>query len=219
MERAACGEVSEHVLRKFPPAVDGELRNERLEREREKQSAFRESRSINGAKGGRPKVNNNLVVSGSLPLAKPTGKAKKSSPSPSSSPSSISSPAPVSDKDSPSALSSEHQITIERWMAYSEKRTGNKYPFNGRDAKAVQTLLAHFETADAVGQFIKSVHARSGYPFDGQTGTLHDIANNLGRLQDALSRPPQGTKSKPTEAERDAQNTGLPPQQFNLKKL
>ncbi len=76
MERAAAGSVSDHVLRKFGTCADGELRNARLEREREKQTAFRESRAINGAKGGRPKASGlHTVLNG-----EPKPEAKESSP-------------------------------------------------------------------------------------------------------------------------------------------
>ena len=54
MERAACGTVSGHVLRKFPEGADGELRNPRLERERVKQSDFRKQCAENGKSGGNP---------------------------------------------------------------------------------------------------------------------------------------------------------------------
>ncbi len=99
---------------------------------------------------------------------------------------------------------SEHHLTIQRWVAYSEKRTGAKYPFGPRDAAAVKTLLHHFATADAVGDFIKRIHARTGFPFTGNTETLFDIANNLARLQGALTAPANGAaggKYQPTAAE------------------
>ena len=75
MKIVAKGEVSEHVLSKFPGG-----KNKRLEFERKKQRVFRESRAKNGKLGGRPrKASDNLVVSGIEP--------RKSSPSPSPSPS------------------------------------------------------------------------------------------------------------------------------------
>ena len=95
MERAAFGEVSAHVLRKFKLFPDGELRNERLEYERNKQTAYRESRSINGQKGGRPKAHGKHMVL----KTEPKHKAQKSSPSPSPSPSPIPDSATDSIKD------------------------------------------------------------------------------------------------------------------------
>lgn len=125
-------------------------------------------------------------------------------------------------KRSPASPDSRHHVTIERWMAYSEKRTGTKYPFTPRDAVAVKTLLAHFETPDAIGEFIRKLHQRTGFPFTGSTETLYDIANNLGRLQGALAMPPAASNGKPprqTEAQRDEERTGRPPQEFNIKNL
>lgn len=57
------GTAIHRVKRKFAKGVDGRLRNERMEIEREKQRIFRESRSANGQKGGRPKKasDNHLV--------------------------------------------------------------------------------------------------------------------------------------------------------------
>jgi len=66
------------VKAKFEKCADGLLRNQRLESERQKQIAFRESRAANGKLGGRPcKASDNLVVLKS--------KATESSPSPISS--------------------------------------------------------------------------------------------------------------------------------------
>jgi len=82
-ELASYGKGETQIVRvrsKFSKCDDGLLRNERLEIEREKQEAYRLSRSINGKQGGRP--------------CKPHGKhkvlktkAQESSPSPSPSPS------------------------------------------------------------------------------------------------------------------------------------
>ncbi len=68
----AKGEVTEHVLSKFPSG-----KNKRLERERKKQRDYREKQRINGAMGGRPaKPNPNPSVSSGLSKSEP----KKSSP-------------------------------------------------------------------------------------------------------------------------------------------
>lgn len=89
-------------------------------------------------------------------------------------------------------VTSDHATVIAKWMEYYEKRTALKYPFGPRDAKAVKTLLAHFKTVAAVGDFIQRCHKRSkeGFPF-GATETLYDIANGIARLQAALSQPPK----------------------------
>ena len=51
LHRLAAGPVSADVLAKFPVADDGERRNLRMERERQKQSEFREKQSRKGAAG------------------------------------------------------------------------------------------------------------------------------------------------------------------------
>src|SRR5258706_9467091 len=48
----AKGPVSAHVLAKFKPSADGLLRNERLERERQKQADYRESQRQKGIASG-----------------------------------------------------------------------------------------------------------------------------------------------------------------------
>jgi uncharacterized protein YdaU (DUF1376 family) len=66
-------DISGLVLDKFKPCVDGKLRNERMEKEREKQAAFREKQKANGFKGGRPNAkpnesqNNPSLISGEHP--------------------------------------------------------------------------------------------------------------------------------------------------------
>jgi uncharacterized protein YdaU (DUF1376 family) len=62
--------------------VDGLLKNERLELERDKQKAFREKQARNGSLGGRPKTQ-------AYPKPIPTANPNKTSPSPSPSPSPI----------------------------------------------------------------------------------------------------------------------------------
>lgn len=86
--RVAGGPVSDHVLAKFEKCADGELRNYRLEREREKQVEYRKKQSEFGKKGGRPKK-------GSLSKPFLIEKGSQSPPSPSPSPS------PVPDLQSP----------------------------------------------------------------------------------------------------------------------
>lgn len=85
-ERIAGGSFSgslERVKAKFSECKDGLFRNQRLEFEREKQSAYRLSRSNNGSKGGRPLKAHGLHVVN-------TEKAQQKPPSPSPSPSPIS---------------------------------------------------------------------------------------------------------------------------------
>lgn len=93
---------------------------------------------------------------------------------------------------------SEHAQFIAEWMAYFSARTGQRYPFQPRDAKAVKILLKHFEKELGEGtpkekakRFIKAVHAAkkrtSGrFPFSA-VDTLYDLANGIARLQAALS--------------------------------
>ena len=82
VEIASYGKGGTPIARvklKFKEGPDGRLRNERLEIERQKQIAYRESRSANGKHGGRPcKPHANHMVSQT--------KAQESSPSPSPSP-------------------------------------------------------------------------------------------------------------------------------------
>ncbi|MDE2102238.1 MAG: DUF1376 domain-containing protein [Patescibacteria group bacterium] len=78
LKMVAKGEVSGHVLSKFPGG-----KNKRLEEERKKQQIYREKQRINGALGGRPaKPKPNPSLSFGLTQTKP----KKRSPSPSPSP-------------------------------------------------------------------------------------------------------------------------------------
>lgn len=74
MENVAGGSVSEYVLSKFNPCEDGELRNERMEKERDKQIKYRQKQSEYGRLGGRV----------ALPKSKPA-EAGQSPSSPSSS--------------------------------------------------------------------------------------------------------------------------------------
>jgi uncharacterized protein YdaU (DUF1376 family) len=88
----AKGSVSEHVLAKFEKSSDGMLRNERMEKERAKQAAFREKQREKGIKSGiargttvEPRLNH-----GSQPVepsGQPEPQPNTNSPSPSPSPS------------------------------------------------------------------------------------------------------------------------------------
>jgi uncharacterized protein YdaU (DUF1376 family) len=83
LKMVAKGEVSEHVLSKFPSG-----KNRRLEIERKKQHEYREKQRINGAMGGRPaKPKPNPSLSFGLTQTITQTEPKKSSPSPSPSPS------------------------------------------------------------------------------------------------------------------------------------
>lgn len=94
--------------------------------------------------------------------------------------------------DNKALVTGEHAQFIADWTLYYERRTKQKYPFNGRDGKAVKTLLKHFGGIDPAKTFIKACHARSkeGFPF-GATETLPDLANGIARLQAALATPPK----------------------------
>ena len=122
----AKGEVTEHVLSKFPNG-----KNKRLEEERKKQRIYREKQAINGSKGGRPaKPKPNPSLSFGLSQTK----AKKSSPSPSPSPSSFKTPPP--------AIAGEHQAFFQGWTEGFKKQFGFDYVVDGgRDGKAVKELL------------------------------------------------------------------------------
>jgi len=95
----AKGDVSDHVLSKFPNG-----KNKRLEVERKKQQLYRESRALNGKLGGRPcKAHENHMVSET--------KAKLSSPSPSPSPS------PIKERES-SAPAHFPECEIPSWKEF-----------------------------------------------------------------------------------------------------
>lgn len=72
------------VRLKFKKGEDGRLRNDRMEHERAKQTAYREKQAENGQKGGRPR---NPSLTQAFSLNNPAGNPNKSSPSPSPSPS------------------------------------------------------------------------------------------------------------------------------------
>lgn len=95
---AGCSrEIIAAIWHKFSVGSDGRARNHKLETVRAAQEAFRASRAENGKKGGRPpKPTNNLVVSGSFPVAKPTDNLDESSSSSSSTLSSASTLSPPS---------------------------------------------------------------------------------------------------------------------------
>jgi uncharacterized protein YdaU (DUF1376 family) len=95
---AGCSrEIIAAIWHKFVVGTDGRARNQKLESVRAAQEAFRASRAENGKKGGRPpKPTDNLVVSGSFPVAKPTDNLGESSSSSSSTLSSASTPTPSS---------------------------------------------------------------------------------------------------------------------------
>jgi len=75
-----------HVLTKFQPDEDGNLRNARLEVERGKQNAFRAMQSAKGKASAEARFNRGSTV------VQPSGAPKGNSPSPSPSPSSFNTP-------------------------------------------------------------------------------------------------------------------------------
>lgn len=84
----AKGEVTPHVLSKFKTGQDGLLRNERLEKERQKQADYREMQRKKGVASGesRAKKKEPLLNHGSAtvePSGEPEGQPKGNSPSPS----------------------------------------------------------------------------------------------------------------------------------------
>jgi uncharacterized protein YdaU (DUF1376 family) len=81
----AKGEVTPHVLSKFKTGQDGLLRNERLEKERQKQADYREMQRKKGVASGesRAKKKEPLLNHGSATV-EPEGQPKGNSPSPSS---------------------------------------------------------------------------------------------------------------------------------------
>lgn len=116
------------------------------------------------------------------------------------------------DSASPGSGATEYSLFVKAWMPYYKARTGGEYPFNGRDGKAVNELLAHFKTGESVRVFIKACHARAleGFPF-GATATLYDFSNNIARLQDALAKPPKinGTHQSGDSARNCGHNAGV----------
>lgn len=119
----------DRVKAKFKKGSDGRLRNERLEIERKKQSDYRDKQALNGKMGGRPR---NPSKTQAFPNPKPKAKPNESSPV-----SSLQSPS----TESPPSSGAEHQAFIKGWTEGFEERHGFKYAFQGRDAKAVQTIL------------------------------------------------------------------------------
>lgn len=95
MERAAYGPVSDHVLKKFRLCEDGQLRNERMEKEREKQAEYRAQQSAKGKASAQARFNRGSTV------VQPSGQPKPNSPSPSPSPSPISATDTVSQTPKP----------------------------------------------------------------------------------------------------------------------
>lgn len=98
----------------------------------------------------------------------------------------------------------DHEIFIDAWMRYyADRHKGLKYPFNGRDAKAVKELLAYFGDQKKLREFIKECHSRRGYPFD-NLETLYEIHSNLARLVSALNPPStNGFKKSESAAKRE----------------
>lgn len=142
------------------------------ERTRERVARFREKKRAETHGNGRVAVSNAPV----------TPKKRRVTPSDA---------VAGAETEEPLASGGVHQQFIDGWMGYYEKRYGAKYAFQGgRDGKAIKTLLGHFETADKAKAFIGKCHAREGegYPF-ANTKTLSEIANNISKLQAALSRP------------------------------
>jgi uncharacterized protein YdaU (DUF1376 family) len=88
-QNVAKGAVSDHVISKFKRGEDGELRNERLEMERQKQAIYREKQRQKGLASGIARASSSReprLNSGSTTV-QPSGQPKGNSPSPSPSPS------------------------------------------------------------------------------------------------------------------------------------
>lgn len=77
-----------HVLTKFKPDDAGNLKNDRLEAERDKQNAFRAQQSEKGKASAKARLNRGSTV------VQPSGEPKPNSPSPSPSPVSTNTPLP-----------------------------------------------------------------------------------------------------------------------------
>ena len=122
-QRLAGGSVSDDVAAKFRLQQDGKLVNERLERERQKQTDYREMQRQKGilsaeSRKNQPKTNHGSTepVSAVTTETQPNGQPEVNSPSPSPSP-------------SPSANSSKASKpapTIEEVIAHAESSGGSK---------------------------------------------------------------------------------------------
>lgn len=144
---------AERVRRKFEVCPDGQLRNARLEAEREKQAAWREKSRVGGQKSG---VARSLMKGGSTILPPPY-EPKGNSPSPSPSPlgdgtdhACESDPVPVV----PGSSSTQVNPTMEEAKAFAER--------NGHPAECAEKWFLDHDArgwADRAGQPIVRWHS------------------------------------------------------------
>jgi len=84
-QNVAKGAVSDHVIAKFKQGADGELRNERLEMERQKQAIYREKQRLKGLASGvaRASLSREPRFNHGSTTVQPSGQPEGNSPSPS----------------------------------------------------------------------------------------------------------------------------------------
>jgi uncharacterized protein YdaU (DUF1376 family) len=84
-QNVAKGAVSDHVIAKFKRGADGELRNERLEVERQKQAIYREKQRQKGLASGiaRASLSREPRLNSGSTTVQPSGQPQGNSPSPS----------------------------------------------------------------------------------------------------------------------------------------
>lgn len=127
---------SENVMKKFTVSDDGLLRNERLEKEREKQAKFRESRAENAVKRWSKKSTSNARASSSICTAPCTEDALQSSSSTS-----------VKDKE---ALPFSSKEFTEAWTDWKQFRKEKKSPVTPTMGKAQLAKMAELGEARSI---------------------------------------------------------------------
>lgn len=129
-------ETIEAIRSKFDLCSDGLLRNKRLEAVRDKQDAYRESRSKSGLKGGRPKKHTLLKTKAQRKHTESSLYSVLCTSSPTPSSSSLPEDPPLA----PAPPSRFEQIKIAYVSAWEENFKA-KYQFDGgRDGKALKTF-------------------------------------------------------------------------------
>lgn len=140
----AKGPVTDHVISKFEKQVDGSLKNERMEKERDKQAQYREKQRVKGVNSGesRRAAAEHRLNCGSTavqPTHEPKANRKATLPSPSPSPLIP----PVVEAKSNTSKSPNHEAFIKGWVENYKVKFGVDYKFDGgRDGKAVKQLLS-----------------------------------------------------------------------------
>lgn len=184
-------EAVDSVVEAYFHLEDGKLVNHKAERLIKEGLERIETARRNGQMGGRPpkpkKPSGLSNKTQRVPINNPDLTQRQSSPSPSPSPT-----PEEAEEDAASAAPSSHKVFIETWSEEWKAFHGDKYDFQGRDAKSVKTLLSNGKTLGDLIDLAKAGWRSSNAFVKSRSVTIHgfeDVMNQIVAAKRAVQTP------------------------------